>query len=380
MSSIVNEAATQPSGQAAAGTTPAAPAKKAKAPRKFPRKELVRFSRAMASMLKARINTSDALKYYGQEHPSADVREVTSQIRNMVDSGAPAFVAFAKTGRFDDKFISLIRAGSDTGQLDKAFAAIAQRLKKESEFAAKLKKATILPCVVISILIGLFIVAQLKITPQVEKMLLDVKQEPDQFSKVMFTISHVIQSTWPLIVGGLITMVILVLKVRSVRDFTVTFAMSRWRLLRQLIMGMRQMAFLGTMNMLYANGVTLARSISIAAEGMKETPLYDELMEAGAKYHQTGLPFSEAIKKYTSCDGQVAHMIAIGERSSSLDTQLALLTDMYEEETEVLIAQFTGAVNILSLLIACVLISCVFIGAFLPIFMMGPKMMNGSGV
>lgn len=73
-------------------------------------------------------------------------------------------------------------------------------------------------------------------------------------------------------------------------------------------------------------------------------------------------------------------MISIGERSSSLDVQLQLLTEMYEEETDEMVAQFTGAVNILSLLIACVLISCVFIGAFLPIFMMGPKMMNGSGM
>ncbi|MCB1243548.1 MAG: type II secretion system F family protein [Verrucomicrobiales bacterium] len=370
-----------PSQPQTAGPQSAVPAgKKTGSLKKFPRQELVKFSRAMASMLKARINTSDALKYYGQDHPSADVRQVTSQIRTHIDMGAPAFVAFAKTGRFDDKFISLIRAGSDTGQLDKAFAAIAHRLKKEAEFASKLKKATLLPCIVISILIGLFIVAQLKITPQVEKMLKDVRQEPDQFSKVMFTISHVIQITWPFIIIGIVTFAVCVVKIQPVRDFVLNFLMAKWRLLRQLVMGMRQMAFLGTMNMLYANGVTLARSISIAAEGLKKTPLYDELMEAGAKYHQTGLPFSEAIRKYTSCDGQVAHMISIGERSSSLDVQLQLLTEMYEEETDEMVAQFTGAVNILSLLIACVLISCVFIGAFLPIFMMGPKMMNGSGM
>ena len=33
---------------------------------RFPRKELVKFCRGMASMLKAQINTSDAIRYYAQ--------------------------------------------------------------------------------------------------------------------------------------------------------------------------------------------------------------------------------------------------------------------------------------------------------------------------
>ena len=77
----------------------------------------------------------------------------------------PAYAAFAKTKRFDDKFITLVRAGADSGQIHKAFASISQRLKRRGNSAPRSSKATMLPCIIITVLIGLFIVAQTRIVP-----------------------------------------------------------------------------------------------------------------------------------------------------------------------------------------------------------------------
>ena len=80
--------------------------------------------------------------------------------------GMPAYAAFKKTGKFDDKFLSLVRAGSDSGQLDKAFDAISKTLKKEAAFKSKMRKATMMPCIIIFALILIFIAAQLKSSPR----------------------------------------------------------------------------------------------------------------------------------------------------------------------------------------------------------------------
>lgn len=346
--------------------------------RPFPKKELIKLCRGLASMLKAQINTSDALKYYSHGHPSADVRKTLDKVRAQVDAGSPTYIAFAKTGRFDDKFVSLVRAGTDSGQIHKAFDSISHRLQKEAEFRKKMKKATVLPGIIISVLIGLFIIAQVKIVPEVEGMLGDFNAEPDPFSKTLFKVSHVVQKVWPVMVIGLMSLACVFFFVTKVRNFIVNMLMSKWRLLRQLIMGMRQMLFLGALNMLHSNGVTLAKSIEIASQSLKGTAMYDEMREAGRRYQTSGLPFSEAIRKFTSCDEQVAHMVSIGERSSSLGGQLSLLTNMYEEDVDVLVEDFTAAINFIVLAMAAVLISTVFIGAFLPIFLMGPKLMNSE--
>lgn len=368
---------------------PGSPAKKAqegkglfgkKRIKPFPRKELIKFCRGMSSMLRAQINTSDALKYYGQDHTVAEVRSTLKEISKQIDAGAPAYAAFAKTGRFDDKLIGLIRAGCDSGQLHKAFAAISERLKKEAEFKAKVRKAILLPILVILALVGIFITAQLKVVPQIEGILTDFNAEADQFTKVVFTISHITKKIWPLIILSIAGFGMSLAKFPKFRGGLVYLLMSKWRLLRQLIMGLRQMLFIGTLHMLHANGITLAKGVQVAAESVKGTPLFDELILAGKKYQHSGLPFSEAIRKFTSCDPQVSHMIAIGERSSSLEMQLHLLTEMYEEDVQQMVGDFTNVVTLLALMAASLLISFVFIGAFLPIFLMGPKMMNSQGM
>mgnify|MGYP001000850649 CR=1 FL=1 len=347
---------------------------------KYPPKELIKLCRGMSSMLRANINTSDALKYYSNGHPSPFVRATLKTVRDHIETGQPAYAAFAKSGKFDDKFISLIRAGTDAGQLDQAFESIANRLKKEAEFKSKMRKATMLPCIIIFALIMLFIIAQLKIIPEIEKIILSVGQEPDTLSGILFKMSHITKKIWVFIVGGILGSVATFFFVGKVRNAVTYFLMARWRLLRKLIMGMRQLLFLGTMDMLHSNGINLSKAVEISAESLKGTPMYEELLSAGKRYLETGLPFSEAIRKFTSCDPQVAHLISIGERSSSLAQQLKLLTNMYEEDVDQLVGEFSQIVNIIVLMAAAVLITMVFIGAFLPIFLMGPKMMNGSGL
>jgi len=347
---------------------------------KFPQKELIKLCRGLASMLKANINTGDALKYYASGHPSPLVRNTLKQVREHIDTGIPAYAAFEKTGKFDSKFISLIRAGTDSGQLYQAFDSIASRLKKEAEFRAKMRKATMLPGIIIFVLIMLFIAAQLKIIPEIEKILDDVDQEPDPLSGILFKMSHVTKKIWVFIVGGIIGSVVAFFALEKFRNAIVYFLMARWRLLRKLVMGMRQLLFLGSMDMLHSNGINLSKAVEISAQSLKGTPMHDELLTAGRRYIETGLPFSDAMRKFTSCDPQVAHLLSIGERSSSLDQQLKLLTQMYEEDVEQIVGEFTQVVNIVVLMAAAMLITMVFIGAFLPIFLMGPKMMNGQGL
>ena len=72
-------------------------------------------------------------------------------------------------------------------------------------------------------------------------------------------------------------------------------------------------------------------------------------------------------------------MLAIGERSASIDNQLKMLSEMYEEEADNYMNDFTQTLNFIVLMAAVSLIAAVFIGTFLPIFLMGPKMMQ-SGI
>ena len=364
---------------------PRALERQAAAPRKgvkknfFKKKDLIHLFRGLASMLKAQINTSDALRYYSQGLPNKVMAATLEKIRLDTESGISVHEAFRKTGRFDDMTIGLIQAGGDSGQLNRAFRELADRMKSDLYFRKQVRKAVLMPSIVISVLIGAFIVSQVKIVPQVEGMLEQVRQKPDGLTAIAFKVSHATQALWHFVVLGLIVGGITIWRSEIVRNAITSMAMSKWRILSQLVMSLRQMTFLSTMELLYSNGINLSKSMRVAANSIKTTPLYPEIRKAADQYEHSGVPLSIAFSKFTSVDEQVVHMMAIGERSASIDNQLKMLADMYEEEAENYMNDFTQVLNFIVLMLAVSLIAAVFIGTFLPIFMMGPKMMQ-SGI
>jgi len=210
-------------------------------------------------------------------------------------------------------------------------------------------------------------------------MLKGVGAKPDGMTAISFQVSHFTQAVWPVFIIIAVTIAIIIVRSAHVRNLILGFAMSKWRLLRLLVMGLRQMTFISTIRLLHSNGINLAKSIRVSANSVRNTPFYDELRTAADKYEHSGVPLSTAFAKYTSVDAQVTHMLAIGEKSASLDSQLEMLSEMYEEDSQNHMNAFSAVISFIVLLIAVSLIAAVFIGTFLPIFLMGPKMMQ-SGI
>jgi len=344
----------------------------------FKPKDLVQFFRGVGAMLRAQMTTSDALYYYSKGLPNKKMAEVLLAIRDDLGKGISIHEAFKRSKRFNEMTIGLIHSGSDAGRLDEAFKALATRMETDENFKKKIKKVIIIPCIVIPILLATFIVAQINLVPQVEDMLDQVNQEPDPISKAAFGLSHIIQDFWVLIVLTLVGIVATLVISQPIRMTVLNLLMSRWRMLRLLVMSLRQLTLLSTIHLLHSNGINLVRSLRVSAATMSGTPLEKEIEQAADRYEHMGLSFAMSLSKYTSLDEQVCHMMAIGERSASIDDNLQLLADMYEEEAENQMEAMTHIINALVLGIAVALIAAVFISAFLPIFLMGPKMMESS--
>lgn len=347
--------------------------------KEFSKKEQVDMFRGLGSMLRAQINTADALKYYGQGLPNKVMVDCLFAIRENINTGMNVHEAFRRTGRFSETIIGLIQAGSDAGQLHEAFRALAGRITSQLKFQKAIKKATLMPGVIIGVLMCAFIISQVKIVPQVEEMLSGVGQEPDGLTAISFKISHFTQSVWHIFILSLIGIGVTIARSAKVRGVIMGIAMSKWRLFRLLIMSLRQMTFISTIKLLHSNGINLAKSIRVSANSVMGTPFYKELRNAADKYENSGVPLSTAFAKYTSVDSQVIHMLSIGEKSASLDSQLDMLSEMYEEDAENHMAAFAATISFLVLIIAVSIIGAVFVGTFLPIFLMGPKMMQ-SGI
>ncbi|SHK32958.1 Type II secretory pathway, component PulF [Rubritalea squalenifaciens DSM 18772] len=342
----------------------------------FSTKESIQFYRGIASMIKAQINTADALKYYAEGLPNKIMAAALMGIRDDINAGISVYEAFKRSKRFDDMTLGLIKAGMDSGRLDAAFQDLSERAKSTLALKKKIRKIVLIPALIFPILIAAFVYSQVKIIPKIKEMVIVGDYEPKGPVRFFFTLSDFVISWW--IVGVIALAIIIAIPVLSnkIRQIIITLVMSKWRTLRKLIMGLRQVTFLGVIKLLHANGINLAKAITTSATSVKGTPLHDELLMAAEKYEKAGVPLSIAFTKYTSVDDQVVHMLSIGEKSASMGSQLAMLTEMYESDCEQLMEDFTNVLNLVVMLVATSMIALVFLGVFMPIFLMGPEMMD----
>jgi type II secretory pathway component PulF len=343
----------------------------------FPRKELIFMCTSVASMMDAQIPLPRALEFYSARLTKEDLRLTLKSIAAAVDRGDDNHKAFAATGRFDATFIGLVRAGTMASNLSAALRALARRLKTNAEFQTKLRKALLTPCGVLVFLWCLLIYSMTGLVPNVEKMLKDMRVEPDPFSGAVFAFSHFFQAVY--IPTTIITIVFLLLCWRSLSFRTKTFQLllSRWKLLREIIRGFRQLTFIGVFEMLIGNNIPILDAMDTSARTLKNTPHEKELQEVKAKL-TLGMNLGEAVRRYTTFDPQLSHMVEIGEKSSNLAEQLRLLRDLYEEETAQRIEFFTAFVGLVSKVVTVLLIAGIYLGTYLPIIMSGVKMM-GTG-
>ncbi|MFC4995462.1 type II secretion system F family protein [Rubritalea tangerina] len=369
--------------------TPAKPVKKSLAqkeiripfldsdkPKTFSTKESIKFYRGVASMIKAQINTADALKYYADGLPNKIMADALNEIRNDIHAGISVYEAFKKSKRFDDMTLGLIKAGMESGSLDTAFRDLAERAETEAYFRKKIRKIVLIPAFVFPALIIAFIYAQTKIIPKIKDMVIVGDYTPKGPVKMFFTLSDWTITWWPLIVTILVCVILSFIISAKLRQTVLTLAMSKWRILRQLVMGLRQVTFLGVIKLLHANGINMAKAIRTSATSVKGTPFHDELLTAADKYEKSGVPLAIAFTKYTSTDDQVVHMMAIGEKSASMGEQLSMLVEMYKEDSEQYMEDFSNILNFIVMLGAVSLVALVFLSVFMPIFLAGPEMMQ----
>src|SRR5260221_5873778 len=127
--------------------------------------------------------------------------------------------------------------------------------------------------------------------------------------------------------------------------------------------------------MLTSSNSPIGAALDTCARTLKDTPHEKELQQVKSKL-ALGMNLGEAVRKYTTFDPQLAHMVEIGEKASNLGEQLRLLRDLYEEETSQRIEFFTGLVGLLSKVVTVLIIAGIYLGTYLPIIMAGIKMME----
>jgi type IV pilus assembly protein PilC len=267
------------------------------------------------------------------EHPR--FREVVSGLIEAIEGGRSLSQALGEFPEvFSKVFVSLVRAGEQTGKLAEVLKSLTESLKWEDELASQTKKLFMYPVIVGGIVLAVTFFLMIYLVPQMAGFIRNMGQDVPLQTRILINVSTFFTNYWwavlasPFAAWGAIR-----LATRNNPAFE--YAVDRYKItmpligpiLRKIILS----RFASSFAMMYSSGITVLDAIRGCEEIMANRPLEYALRTAGQQIAE-GKNVTAAFQDIGLFPPLVIRMLRIGENTGALDRALLNVTYFYNRE------------------------------------------------
>lgn len=272
-------------------------------------------------------------------------------------------------GVFDEIYVTLIRAGEASGQLEAFLQRISFLLERRAETKAKVKSATFYPKIVLGFMVVATLIFVYVLIPRLKNFLQMHGSDLPPLTKIVIGVSDFAVSYWYLLVAAVF------LGMEAFRRITSTpkgrlawdgFVL-KVPVLGELMLQIDLNSFCFVTELLVKSGIPIITSIPIVKSALTNKVVSNELSLAEAAISSGGT-MSGGLKQSTMFPELFLNLISVGEESGKIESVLARLSEHYRREIDY-------KLNNLSKLIEPILLFIIFIGVgilalaiFLPIW------------
>jgi len=332
------------------------------------------FARQLATMMTAGLPVVQALDIMAQSADKKRLRDLTTEIKNDVESGSNLADALDRHRKyFDELFVNLVRAGEEAGALETVLGRIATYKEKTESLKAKIKKAMFYPTAVIVVAFIVTAILLIFVIPQFQDLFSGFGADLPAFTQMVINLSHFFQDYWWAIFGGIIGSIVLFIVVKRRSDKFNHF-LDRLILKLPIFGPLAEKSaiarFARTLSTMFAAGVPLVEALPATAGATGNAVFSDavhnmrEMVSAGSQL-KTGMEQSKLFPV------MVVQMVAIGEETGALDSMLSKVADMYEEEVDNMVDAMSSLLEPLIMAFLGIVVGGLVIAMYLPIFQLG---------
>ncbi|MCB1840571.1 MAG: type II secretion system F family protein, partial [Alphaproteobacteria bacterium] len=295
-------------------------------------RDLIQFFISMQQMQGAGVPMLDALADIRDATSNDMLRDMISELHRDVRDGAALSEAMEKHPKiFRPLYISLIKAGEDTGDLTSSYSQLEKFLKWVDEMQSKIKKATRYPIIVTIVVLFTIIFMMSYVVPQIVGFLKFLDIELPWYSVWLINTSNFFITPQYEILGVPIYGSIIVLVVPA---FLVTVFITLRRMSDEvayrvdslylnmpvagpLIRKITIARYSQTFAALFTSGIDVINALKSARNTVNNLVLIDA-MESVETYVKSGSPLSDAFNASGEFPSMVVRMVKIGEESGKL--------------------------------------------------------------
>ena len=302
--------------------------------------EKIIFTRNLFLMIKAGLSILRALDILIKQTSNKGFRGMILDIKRKIEKGsmfAVSLEAYPKV--FSPFYISMIRMGELSGQLEKVLDELATQMKKDRELMVKLRSALLYPSVVLITMMAVGIIMIIFVLPQLTEIFADFAVELPLTTRMLIGFSYFIQSYGVFVGVGIVALSIGIFFLSRTKDGRkVTHAFNvKMFILGPIIRKINVARFARNMSTLLRSGIPITKALQITHDVLGNM-YYKRVMKDAINKVKKGIKIVDILEKEKNLfPPLVTQMVMVGEETGSLDEILNEIADFYEKEvTEIM--------------------------------------------
>jgi type IV pilus assembly protein PilC len=298
-------------------------------------KDVVILSRQMATLFQAQVSALRIFRLLGEEADNKLLRKKLIMVADDIQGGSSISGALEKhKDVFSDFYVSMVKAGEESGKLDETFNFLADYLDRTYELVTKAKGALVYPAFVVFTFISVMVIMFTVVIPKISGILKDSGQELPIYTKVVMAISNSLVSYGFIIAGVVIVLSFLTYKYIQTPSGRELF--DRFKLHVPYISSLYKKLYLSrlsdNMNTMLMSGISMVRAIELTSSVI-DNVLYKRILAAAVEAVKAGKPVSEALGGHPDIIPKIMiQMMKVGEETGELGNILKTLANFYARE------------------------------------------------
>jgi type IV pilus assembly protein PilC len=258
-----------------------------------------------------------------------------------VESGRGLAASFADHGAkfLPSTFIETIRAGEESGNLDKAFETVHEHFDKMNKMRAKVRGALAYPVFVMVIAVVVVIVLMVKVVPTFTEIFETYDSELPFVTQLLINISNFFRKGWlPILIIAILGVIAYKLY-DSLDEGRLNLA--RFQLKIPILGNISELnsasQFANTLSTMLASGLTMTRALAITAKTIDNYYISTEVGKITGKLEQ-GHALGASLRDAAVMPDILVDMVGVGEETGEMEQTLHTIGGYYDTELDMAIA------------------------------------------
>jgi general secretion pathway protein F len=334
---------------------------------RIPAMERATATRQLATLVGAGIPLVDSLGAIVQQIEHARLKTVMNQVRERVNEGSSLAEAMAQSGQFDNLYVSMIRAGEESGALDVVLGRVSDYLEDSIRLRNKVSGILIYPLVMLLFAMGVVAALVTVVLPQITNLLQSLDAPLPFYTVWIIEGSEFARNWWwamllaAILLFSLFRVVINTERGRAVWD---SFRL-RMPVLGRVIRVLAIARFTRTLSTLLSSGVGIVRALDISQHVANNTVIAEAIRTARVSIIE-GATLAQPLRASGQFPPLVTTMVEVGEQSGELDSMLAKVATTYDEQVENTISRLTALLEPILILIMVGIVLVIILATLMP--------------